>query len=86
MENDEFDGEVIYKKSVQEISKFSTQPSAIVCCANTIPLLYMTEDIPKDVGFYGRPLENNGMATEWHVLDVCDREITLDARNIRRVL
>ena len=56
MENDEFDGEVIYKKSVLEISKFSTQPSAIVCCAKTIPLLYMTEDIPKDVAFYGRPL------------------------------
>ena len=42
MENDEFD-EVNHKELVLEFLKFST-----------IPLIYMTADIQKDVEFHGR--------------------------------
>ena len=41
MENDEFDGEINDKELVLKLLDFST-----------IPLLYMTEDIQKDIEFY----------------------------------
>ena len=46
---------------------------------STLPLLYMTEDIQKEIEFYRRAVKINGMAIAWDVFDVCDREIILDA-------
>ena len=65
MENDEFDGEINDKELVVELLKFSTTP-----------LLYMTEDIQKDIEFHRRAVKINGMVFAW---DVCGREIILDA-------
>ena len=51
MENDEFDGKINEKELVLELLKFSTQPLVNFCCANIISLLYMSEDIQKDIEF-----------------------------------
>ena len=59
MENDEFDGEIKDKELVLELIEFSTTP-----------VLYMTEDIRKDVEFYQTADKNNGMAIEWEVFEV----------------
>ena len=63
-----------------ELLKFPTQHSATVCCANTIPLLYMTEDMQKDIDFHRIAFKINGMVIAWDVFDVCDREIILEGR------
>ena len=68
MENDESDGEMNDEELMLELLKFST-----------LPLLYMTEDIQKDMGFYLRAVKINGVAFAWGVFDVCDREVILDA-------
>ena len=58
--------------------------SRIICNKNvsTFLLLYMTEDIPKNIELYRRIFKINGKAIAWDVLDVCDEEIMLEA--IRR--
>ena len=68
MENDDFDSEMADKEIVLQLLKFSTTP-----------LVYMTEDIQKDIEFYRRAVEINGMAIAWDVNEICDQEITLDA-------
>ena len=45
---------------------------------STTPLLYMAEKIQKDIQFYQRSVQINGMAIGWDVCDVCDKEIILD--------
>ena len=50
------------------------QHSATVCCANTIPLLYMTEGMQKVIDFHRRAFKINGMVIVCDVFDVCDRE------------
>ena len=66
MGNDEFDGEINDEELVLELLTFST-----------IPLLYMTENIQKDIGFHRRAVKINGMAIVWDVF-VCGKEILLD--------
>ena len=78
MENDEYDGEI--NELVLELLKLSTHSPPTLCCANTIPLLYMTADIPKDIEFYRRAVKINGMAIAWDLFNVRDREIILDAK------
>ena len=50
------------------------QHSATVCCASTIPLLYMTEGMQKVIDFHRRAFKINGMVIVCDVFDVCDRE------------
>ena len=68
MENEEVDGEIPDKDFVLELFKFST-----------LPRLYMTEDIQKDIGFYRKVVKTNGMTRVWDVSDVCDGGVVLDA-------
>ena len=64
MGNKEFDGEINDKEIVLDYLKVSTQPSATVCCcANTIPLLCMNEEIQKDNEIYRSAVKINGLAT-----------------------
>ena len=76
MENDEFDGELNDKVLLLEMLHF-TQPSNTVCCANTVPLLYMPEDEEKDIGFYRETVEINGMAIAWSVFNICGKKLIL---------
>ena len=64
MENVKFVGKMNDKDLVLDFLKFST-----------ISLLYMTEDIRKDIDFYRRAVKFNGIAIAWDFFDVCDREI-----------
>ena len=57
-----------------ELLNFSTQPPATVCCANTDHLLYMPENIQKDIEIHRRAVKNNGLAVKWDVIDVFARE------------
>ena len=78
MENDEFDGEVKDKQLVPELLKFSTQTSATVCCANTVPLQYITDDTQRGFEIY-QAFKFKGAAIAWDFSDVCHIEILLDA-------
>ena len=68
MENDEFDGEINDKELVLELLKFST-----------IPLLYMTEYLQKDIEFYQKAVIIDGMGVAWKVSGICDKETKPDA-------
>ena len=68
MENDEVDGENNDEELLIELLKFST-----------IPLLYRTKYIQKDIEFYRGAVKINGMAIAPDVFEVCDREVILDA-------
>ena len=46
---------------------------------STVPLLYKTEDIQKDIDFYRRSVKTIGLAIAWVAYDVCDEERILDA-------
>ena len=72
MEDDEFDDEINDKGIVLELLKFST-----------ISLLYMTEDIQKDIAFYTRAVKLNGNSIALDFLDVCAKKIVLEAINDR---
>ena len=56
MDKDEFDCEFNYEEIVIELLKFSTNP-----------LLYMTEDMQKDIEFCRRAVKLNGMKNAWDV-------------------
>ena len=74
MDNDEFNGEINDKKIVLELLKISA-----------LPLLYMIEDIQKDIEIYRRAVKINSIAIAWDVFDVCEKEIILDAIKHPRV-
>ena len=57
MEIDEIDGKINDKEIVLDLLKVST-----------LPLLYLTGDIQKDIAFYRRTTKINGMASAWDVL------------------
>ena len=63
-EGDEFDGQINDKKLELELLKFST-----------LPLLYMTEDMQKDIELYQWVVKVDSMAIAWVVFDVRDVEI-----------
>ena len=71
MENDELDGEMNDREIVLELIESSTAR-----------LLYMTEDIRKDIKFYRKAVKINGMAIAWDALDVYDKEMILDAMKL----
>ena len=52
------------------LKKFSAQSLPTVCRANTIPVLYMTEDLQKDFHIYLTAVNINGMPIGWDVFDV----------------
>ena len=79
VEKDEFDAEKLDKELVLEFLKISTQPSATVGYANTIPLQFRTEDIQKDIKFYRGAVKIDVMAKAWDVFDACDKEKMIDA-------
>ena len=62
-----------------ELIKFSTQSSRTVCCANSIPVLYMTVEILNDIECHRKFVNINGMAIPWDIFYNCNKEFLLDA-------
>ena len=68
MEKEGFGGEIHDKELILKVLNFSA-----------ISLLYLTEDVHKDIKPYRKFFKSYGMTMPWDVSDVCDKEITLEA-------
>ena len=67
LENKELNGVIKDEELVLELLEFST-----------LPLLYMTGDIQKDIEFYRSLVKFNGIPIAYNVFDICDRKVLLN--------